>query len=238
MALLSRLPIDHDRLRDFTPLLWRDLLGATLPAVDGAPFPSPEAQAVQRLSSVAHWDVPVLLPDGGRLQLWAWYATPPVFDGPEDRNGLRNADEALFWLRYLDGEIPGAAAPEGPFVIFGDANLDPFDGDGRHEALGALLGDPRVQDPFPGSAGGIAAAARDAGVNAGHRGDPRLDTADWDDGPGGPGNLRVDYVLPSADLPVLDAGVFWPRPEDSEAALFGGAAPLFRHYPVWVDLAP
>ena len=233
MALLSRLPIDREAIRDFTPLLWRYLPGATLPEASGTPFPSAEAQAVQRLSSVAHWDVPVILPEGERLHLWAWYATPPVFDGPEDRNGLRNADEAALWLRYLDGSLPGAAAP---FVILGDANLDPVDGDGRPEALRALLDHPRVQDVRPSSEGGTAAALSDGGVNANHRGDPRLDTADWDDGPGDPGNLRVDYVLPSADLRVADAGVFWPPPENPDAALFGGEAPLFRHRPVWVDL--
>lgn len=214
MAILSRLPLDPAASRDFGAFLWSDLPGAIPP--EGT-WPG------QRLSSTGHWDVAVTLPDGRPVRLWAWYATPPVFDGPEDRNGRRNHDEAAFWLRYLEGALP--EAPDGtPFVLLGDANLDPVDGDGRAEALNALLAHPRLVDPLPRSEGGRAAAARDGGVNAAHRGDPALDTADWRDGPGEAGNLRVDYVLPSAEWRVLDAGVWWP--EDAPG----------RHRLVWVDV--
>jgi endonuclease/exonuclease/phosphatase family metal-dependent hydrolase len=214
MAILSRLPISAEASRDFSAFLWADMPGAI----------APEGMAAeQRLSSVGHWDVAVALPDGRPVRLWAWYATPPVFDGPEDRNGRRNHDEAAFWLRYLEGALP--VLPEaGPFVLMGDANLDPLDGDGRAEALSALLEHPRLTDPLPRSAGGVAAAARDGGANAGQRGDPGLDTADWPDGPGQPGNLRVDYVLPSAEWQVVGSGVWWP--EDGPV----------RHRLVWVDV--
>jgi hypothetical protein len=214
MAILSRLPVDVETSRNFSAFLWADLPGAILPQ---------GTVAEQRLSSVGHWDVALTLPDGRPVRLLAWYATPPVFDGPEDRNGRRNHDEAAFWLRYLDGALPWT--PEAaPFVLMGDANLDPVDGDGRAEALLALLEHPRLIDPLPRSGGGVAAAARDGGVNAGQRGDAGLDTADWPDGPGEPGNLRVDYVLPSAEWRVVGAGVWWP--DD---------APV-RHRLVWVDV--
>ena len=49
----------------------------------------------------------------------------------------------------------------------------------------------------------------------------------------GPGNLRVDYVLPSATLAVSGAGVFWPAPGDPAA---GVAATASRHRLVWVDI--
>jgi hypothetical protein len=222
MALLSRLPLDAAAHRDFSAFLWRDLPGAIPPA---------DTAAGQRLSSVGHWDLALVLPDGRRIRLWAWHATPPVFDGPEDRNGRRNHDEAAFWLRYLDGDLP-MVPEEAPFVLLGDANLDPLDGDGRPEALEALLGHPRLADPQPGSAGGRAAAARDGGVNAGHRGDPGRDTADWPDGPGEPGNLRVDYVLPSRDWRIFGAGVWWPEAEPDA----GLAALASRHRLVWVDV--
>ena len=65
----------------------------------------------------------------------------------------------------------------------------------------------RAQDPRPASAGG-AATARDS-AKAGQRGNPALDTADWPEADG-PGNLRVDLVLPSRDLTVRAAGVLWP----------------------------
>ncbi len=234
MALLSRFPIGEDA-RDFSDLLWRDLPGATLPEIDGAPFLPTEVLDVQRLASSGHWDVPVVLPSGQEVRLWAFHATPPVFDGPEDRNGLRNRDEARFWLAYLDGRI--GARPEAPFVLVGDANLDPVDGDGLPDALDALLSDPRLQDPEPRSSGAATAAEMQGGANAGHAGDPALDTADWGDDPGGPGNLRVDYILPSSAFDVLDSGVFWPGPDAAEAALLGeGEARASRHHLVWMDL--
>ena len=224
MAVLSRYPIAAEAMRDFTPLLWADLPGATLPALDGKPFPSAAAQAVQRLSSVAHWDLPVETPQG-RLHLLTFHATAPVFDGPEDRNGLRNRDELRLWPLYLDREL--GPEPPGRFVLLGDANLDPADGEGRHEAIRALLADPRLQDPRPQSSGAQAAA------DPGHRGDPALDTVDWE----GPGNLRVDYVLPAAGLKVQAAGVLWPEPGGSESGVGAETvARASRHRLVWVDL--
>lgn len=223
MALLSRRPIGD--VRDLSGLLWAELPGATLPTgPDGGPFPARAAQAVQRLSSTGHWVVE--LQDGPTLLAFA--ATPPVFDGPEDRNGLRNADEVRLWPVLLSGGL--GAVPEGPVVLLGRANLDPVDGEGRHEVMRDLLAHPRLQDPAQKSAGGAAAA------DAEHLGDPALDTADWRDG--APGNLRVDYVLPDAALRVTGGGVFWPAPDDPRAALLGegglGAGP---HRLVWVDVA-
>jgi hypothetical protein len=71
---------------------------------------------------------------GRPLRLLAFYATPPVFDGPEDRNGRRNHDEAAFWLRLLEGDLP-MQAPAAALRAVGQTNLDPQDGDGRREAL-------------------------------------------------------------------------------------------------------
>ena len=226
LAILSHFPIDTANVRDFSDLLWRDLPRASLPLVDGQPFPSAEVQAIQRLSSTGHWAVPVQ-PDGGpSLTLLVWAATPPVFDGPEDRNGLRNRDETRLWQVYLDGDL-GPAAQQ--FVLMGNANLDSADGGGLHQAMMGLLADPRLQDPKPASAGGLAAA------DAGQTGDPALDTADWPDDK--PGNLRVSYILPATGLRVTGAGVFWPAPDDPKAALLGSdglaAGP---HRLVWVDL--
>ena len=226
MAILSRLPLETAAVRDYSSFLWADFPGALLP-----PDLSPEAMAVQRLSTTGHWAVPVILPDGGRLTLLVWHAAPPVFDGPEDRNGRRNHDEAAFWTALLDGRLP-FEAPTPPFVLLGDGNLDPADGEGRREAIHALLADPRLQDPAPRSEGGVAAAGQ-GGVNAGHRGDPAMDTADWPDEPGKPGNMRVDLVLPSADLQVLEAGVIWP-PLGTPLAEEARAAS--RHRLVWVRL--
>jgi hypothetical protein len=228
MVLLSRLPLKTDAARDFTGFLWRDLPGALLPEVEGAPFPSAEVFEVQRLSTTGHWDVPVLLPGGGRLHVLAWHAGPPVFGGPHQRNLRRNHDETHFWTPYLDGALPDAP-PGGPVVLMGDANLDPMDGDGMNAAIRALLAHPALQDPAPRSTGGAAALGpRDAG----HRGDPALDTVLWT-GPRQPGNLRVTYVLPAAGLEVTGAGVLWPAPG---APLADAVAAASSHRLVWVDI--
>jgi hypothetical protein len=227
MAVLSRLPIRDDGVRDFSAFLWRDLPGALLP---GPPVTA-AALAVQRLSTSGHWEVPLALAGGGSLRLLAWHATPPVFDGPEDRNGRRNHDEAAFWLRLIEGALPHAP-PAAPFVLLGNANMDPADGDGRPGAVRALLAHPALTDPAPASAGGPAAAAAQGGANARHQGDPALDTADHADDPG-PGNLRVTLVLASAGLRVLGSGVLWPEPGTPLAATVATAS---RHRLVWVDL--
>nr|WP_245544312.1 endonuclease/exonuclease/phosphatase family protein [Oceanicola granulosus] len=225
MAVLSRHPILAEEVRDFSALLWRDLPGATLPTRDGAPFPTPEAQAIQRLSSNGHWAVPVATP-GGRLTLLVHDATPPVFDGPEDRNGLRARDELRLWQVLLDGGL--GAPPPAPFVVMANTNLDPADGEGDRSAMAAFLADPRLQDPRPASPGGAAAPS------PGHAGDPSLATADWDEA-NSAGNLRVAYILPSADLAVTGAGVFWPAAGTPGADLLAEAGP---HRLVWVDIAP
>jgi len=226
MALLSRVPIDTDNVADFTGLLWRDLPGAQMPQMNGQPFPSKEAMAIQRLASAGFWVVPVLPEGKPPFALLASAATTPAFDGPEDRNGLRNRDEIRFWSLYLDGAF--GAAPSS-CVLAAKLNADPEDGDGDHPTIRALLSDPRLQDPRPASAGGAWAA------DPSHRGDPSLDTAAW---PGSPqGNLRLSYVLPSADWTVTGAGVIWPAPEDPMSALLGEDGQLAGpHRLVWVEL--
>ncbi len=135
----------------------------------------------------------------------------------------------------------GGLGPGDLFVVVGDLNADPFDGEARRAAIGALLAHPRVRDPMPESAGG-AVAAQSGGANASHRGPPSQDTADWRDEPG-PGNMRVDYVLPSTGLEVTGAGIFWPLADDPLARLIakdptGGRRPASSdHRLVWVDLA-
>ena len=219
MAVLSRWPLGE--ARDLSGLLWRELPGARLPSMEGQPFPSEAAQAAQRLSSSGHWVVPVEAP-GGPVTLLAWAATSPVFDGPEDRNGLRNADELAVWFRLLDGDL--GPMPDDP-VLIGNANLDPMDGEGRRADMAAVLADPRLRDPRPSSEGARLAAS------PGQAGDPALDTSDWPED--GPGNLRTHYVLPAASLRVLGAGVLWPLPEDPLAEAVEAAGP---HRLVWVDL--
>lgn len=220
MAVLSRYPVIADAVQDHSGLLWQDLPDAKRPSTM-----TDEVAGVQRLSSSGHWVVPVMAPDG-RVDVLASSHTPPVFDGPEDRNGLRNHDELVLWQKVLDGAY--GPAPE-DFIFAANFNLDPMDGEGRVAVIKDFLTDPRLQDPAPRSIGGQIAASPN------HEGDPGRDTADWSET--GPGNLRVSYVLPAATWEVLDAGVFWPAPDDPKAALLGkegdAAGP---HHLVWVDI--
>jgi hypothetical protein len=210
MALLSHFPIGE--VRDFTTFLWADLPGSTAATV------TPEAAlGLLRLHSVGAWDVEILTPSGP-FHVLASHASAPVFDGPEDRNGLRNADEIGFWRLYLDGWTP-----EGPpfvaeaFAVAGTLNVDPDRGEGRREALEALLAHPLLSDPEPLGAGGTA-------------------TAYWERGPGA---LRVDYILPGRSDSVVASGVLWPDPD---APLMGVTDETARrasaHRLVWMDLAP
>ncbi len=222
LAILSRYPILRDEVQDFTTFLWRDLPGAILPThPDGKPFPSAKAQAAQRLSNTGHWVVPIALPDGSEMSLLTFHAGPPVFDGPEDRNGRRNHDEIRFWRLFLDKEIGDPIKDR--FVLAGGANLDPYDSDGRKEAIGMLLNDPRLQDPSPSSPGATIAP------DQGHVGPNAQDTVDWPK----PGRLRVDYVLPSRDWQVVGAAVHWPAPNTAE---YEYAITASHHRLVWVDL--
>lgn len=235
-AVLSMHPIDTEAIRTFQTTLWKDMPDNLIPP----DHYSPEALDVFRLSSKNHADVPIQVGDSV-VHFLVSHPTPPAFDGPEDRNGRRNADEIHFWRTYLDGDATSwhtdDAGVQGgldgaSFVIAGDLNNDPADAD--RPAMAELIAHARVHDPEPTSEGGTEAASQ-GGANDGHAGDPALDTADFSDS--SVGNLRVDFVLPSVDLPVQDSGVFWPTNDDPLFDLIGRwPATVSDHRPVWVDL--
>jgi hypothetical protein len=294
-AVLSKFPIDKPAVREFRKFLWKDMPGALLPDDAATPAPndwySPEILAAFRLSSKNHCDVPLDV-NGRRIHLLLSHPTPPVFDGPEDRNGRRNHDELRFWTDYIatnsnnffgplplegtgptehgqpevaraqggslraatgeggsegtrantyfkdDAGEPGGLSPGSSFLILGDLNSDAHDGDGK-TGIAQLLASPRVlKYPMPTSQGAVEAARLQAGANASHAGPHDQDTEDAADEPG-PGNLHLDYILPSSDLKVAAAGVFWPKSTDPLAALVAGAEhPVSSdHRLVWLDLA-
>jgi len=154
---------------------------------------------------------------------------------------LRNADEIRFWTHYLNDQVmtddQARTAPRSarPAVVLGDLNADPNDGDGIHSAINNLLNHPALQDIKPASQGGLE-AAKQGPANDTHMTDPTLDTADWND-TRGPGNLRVDYALPTRDITIKDAGVFWPASNDPLHALLGSGKSLSSdHRLVWLDI--
>ena len=114
---------------------------------------SAEEQAVLPVSSKSHWDLPIQI--GKRtVHFLTSHPTPPVFDGAEDRNGRRNFDEIRLWADYItpgaggyiydDAGVHGGLAAGESFVIAGDQNSDPLDGDSIPGAIQQLIENPGV----------------------------------------------------------------------------------------------
>ena len=196
MAVLSRWPITL--IADHSDRLWRDMPDSLMIDATGRTGAEATGAESQRLASTVLWELATGPPDAP-ITLMILHATPPVFDGPEDRNGRRNADEIRFWQHRLSGDIGSPLQP--PFAIIGTLNLDPDRGQGRREVIRDLLSDPRLTDPQ-----GLRGTA----------------TVNWP--APGPGEMRVDYILPSSDLRILGAKVMATNPEVS------------RHNPIWIDL--
>lgn len=232
MVLLSKYPIDQKTIRTFQLFKWKDMPNALQP-IDPAtqkPWYSQEAWQNLRLSSKSHWDIPVNV-NGKTLHVLASHPTPPVFDGPEDRNGKRNHDEIRFWSDYITQEqsgyiyddkgTKGGITPNSSFVIMGDQNASSVDGDAVKSGITNLLNHQNIQDPLPKSEGGKKHS--DQNPNAQHH------TAYW--------RMRADYVLPSkSGITLIDSGVFWPLPESPEYRLIKDRAASSDHRLVWVDI--
>jgi hypothetical protein len=248
MAVYSKYPIDTAALRTFQNFLWKDMPGALLPDDPASPGPadwySPDELDVFRLSSKSHWDVPVRI-GNKTVHFLVSHPTPPVFDGAEDRNGTRNHDEIRLWADYVspgkggyiydDDGRRGGLEPGSLFVIAGDQNADPFDGDSVPGAAQQLLENPLVNTKVtPSSEGAVEQTRLQGGVNLSHRGNPAFDTADFAEPPG---NIRVDYVLPRRNMSIRDASVFWPTTDDPLFARLVGTFPFpaSDHSLVWVD---
>ena len=194
MLFLSKHPIQFDQVRTFQNMLWEDMPDSLLPQT----WYSPEEQQVLRLSSKSHWDLPVQIGET-TVHFLASHPTPPVFDGPEDRNGRRNHDEIRFWSDYIssgeadyivdDAGVAGGLGENDAFVVLGDLNSDPDRGDGRSGAIKRLLDHPEVNSTL-----------------VPQRPNGATHTATF--------RLRVDYVLPSSNLETESVGIFWPETRD------------------------
>jgi hypothetical protein len=260
MLLLSQYPIDTQNTRTFQNLLWNSMPSALLPTVPNTnePWYTPETLALLRLSSKSHWDVPVTTPLG-TIHILASHPTPPAFDGPEDRNGKRNHDEIRFWVDYLTGGdaanyITDDAGKSGPlpptaaFVLMGDLNADPNDPPPipsavptPKDSIRALLTHPRVNTTLTPTSPGAAEASTLQPGNESHTGPSNQDTADFTDPtprrPENPGNLRVDYALPSSNLTLKDAQIFWPpTTEETSRLVKMNPATTSDHRMVYIDI--
>lgn len=241
MVVLSKFPIIDNQVRTFQRFLWKDMPGALLPAKkDETQYFDAAELDIFRLSSKSHWDVPIDV-NGKTVHILASHPTPPVFDdgdidgpsGDEDNdvfdwNGTRNHDEIRLWADYVtpsagdyiydDNGSTGGLGDNKRFVVVGDQNADPVDGDSYNDAIRQLTENPNVDNSvIPTSLGGAVDSDDDS------------DTASW--------GLRADYVLPSTyGFDVEQGGVFWPQPTDLPYSLVGNDISS-DHRLVWMDLA-
>ncbi len=259
-AILSQYPIQTESIRTFQHFLWKDMPNVVWPLIQHPdhqhpaqmiPYYSESAIQRLRLSSKNHVDIPIAFADA-IIHLLVSHPTPPVFDGIENRNGLRNFAEIRLWADYLTpnqanylyddqgrrgGLVESDSSPT-HFVVMGDLNADPVKGDSVPNAIGQLLDHPRIHPAVargnyqPKSQGGIEHFQRYAPRyrQLGHLDNNQaIENAAANTATFG---LRVDYVLPSKTLEVVDSGIFWPLESTPEAALLSHS----DHRLVWVDV--
>jgi len=239
MLVLSRFPLQMQR--SFRLFKWSDMPDALKPLNSDGSGWYPDAVWKQlRLSSKSHWDIDVTVGDQD-FHFLVSHPTPPVFDGPEDRNGKRNHDEIRLWADYVnpqrsayildDAGLSGGLPGDARFVIAGDLNADPADGDSSTGAIAQLLNSPFINATcVPVSEGAAEASRKQGGKNLEQKGNPAADTGDFNDEY--TGNMRIDYVLPSANLKVVGCGVFWPAEGQPGHEL----TDVSDHHMVWLDI--
>jgi endonuclease/exonuclease/phosphatase family metal-dependent hydrolase len=119
-------------------------------------------------------------------------------------------------------------AENSSFVIMGDMNADPVAGDSYKQAALLLCEHPLINldastgKLVPQSLGSIELHKKRPNGSR-----PESKTADF--------GLRIDYVLPSADLKVLGTGVFWP-PSTSDLSHLTERDKGSDHRLVWADI--
>lgn len=227
MMLLSRYPIDESESRTFQHFLWRDMPSAVFPKhPNGQSWFDTDDLAVLPLSSKSHWDVAVQV-EGKSLRCLCSHPTPPVFDGKEGRNRCRNQSEIRFWTDYLSDQSyfyddqgrVGGFGHDSPFVLLGDLNASPWEGESNRAAIKQLLSHPYMADiDFPVSQGAIKHSPKLPSSISQHH------TAVW--------RMPADYVRPSRLLTLQHQAVFWPSSSCADASLLKNTS---DHRLVFID---
>jgi endonuclease/exonuclease/phosphatase family metal-dependent hydrolase len=233
MMLLSRYPIDAENARTFQNFKWKDMPNAMRPVVPSTNtyFYNDKIWSQFPLSSKSHWDIPINV-NGKTLHILASHPTPPVFDGPEDRNGTRNHDEVRFWLDYItpnagtyiydDAGVKGGLAAQSRFVIAGDLNASSTEGSSLKQAITALLSSPMVNESnIPMSLGGD--------LHDPENPLSKYHTAYW--------GMRADYTVPSQyGMEVIGSGIFWPTKDQELYRLVKDRPASSDHRLVWTTV--
>ena len=265
-GLLSQYPIDSENIRTFQSFKWKDMPDETNPTItncedDNNPIPeglacgdqwyTNEAWAEKPLSSKNHVDVPIQIPteDGNKtVHLLLSHPTPPVFDTVTENNKRLNRAEIKFWDDYVsnaeyiydDAGVLGGLDLDASFVIMGDLNADPESGDGYLESIQNLMSHERVN----------ALATDGIYVPTSLGSSECVQTSDCEETPypdriTSTFGLRVDHIIPSTDLNVIDSGVFWPATyeagrllvNDERVGSYGNGKDISSdHRLVWIDV--
>lgn len=188
---------------------------------------------------------PPVFDDGETLTHGVATGTPAT---KADWNGLRNNDEIRFWADYIDpakddyiyddSEITGTGTDAAgnqlytgvptkqglgageSFVIVGDLNSDPVDGDSSFDGVTSLTTSAFVDTSITPESTGSLEQVPGSFSNRAQK------TSSF--------NLRADYALPSIDgLDLIQAGVHWPKLGDATSYLLAAS----DHRSVWVDLS-
>ncbi|MBB1294835.1 MAG: endonuclease/exonuclease/phosphatase family metal-dependent hydrolase [Pseudoalteromonas rhizosphaerae] len=231
MAVLSRYPIDFDKIRTLQTFKYKDMPNAKMPIdpTTGENWYNNEEWQALRLSSKSFWDIPVTV-KGKTLHVIASHPTPPVFDGAEDRNGLRNHDEVRLIKDYIasadylydDHGVKGGLAEKSRFVIVGDLNAAPEGDKKRPDTTDQLLKNSLINSQFTPTSKGAKTTYSEKYAAA--------YTAYW--------QARADYVLPSTyGIEVHDGGVFWPTKSSELYRLIKDRNASSDHRMVWLDIS-
>jgi hypothetical protein len=239
-ALMSQYEIDTDNTRTFQEFKWKDLEGSQIPTITicdgsqtipdgmscGDEWYTAEEWKQVRLSSKNHVDAPIIIPtENGEevIHLLMSHPTPPVFD--TGKNKAQNAAEVKFWNQYIQGkdffyddkDLNGGLADNAKFVIMGDQNLDPVDGDGESDVMQTLHDDPLVNQKvmngelYPTSYG---ASEHAVDKTLSHPKPNRISSTF---------GLGVDFAIPSANLNIVDTGTYWSASYEEGRKLFNDA---------------
>ena len=272
-AVFSKFPVDDANTRTFQNFKWKDMPGEENIKIDNCSDASkiPAGKACGDswytaadwnklpLSSKNHVDLPILVPTGEGVETVHFlvsHPAPPIFDNVAGHNTKRNRAEVDFWNDYIanesyiydDKSVNGGLENGAKFIIAGDLNADPLNGDGDRTAITELLNNSLVNNSAtvgnmkPTSFGAeefLTSSECSRGCNAS---DPNSIT--------NISSLRLDHVIPSANLEVTDSGVFWPASHepgyhlvyDNENELNDSGEPEVGkgvssdHRLVWVDV--
>ncbi|UJF18520.1 endonuclease/exonuclease/phosphatase family protein [Vibrio sp. SS-MA-C1-2] len=174
-----------------------------------------EEWEIVRLSSKNHVDVTVNIPtiEGDKpVHLLLSHPTPAIFDTYSKHNMMMNRDEIQFWADYINGEsymyddngVYGGLSEGNSFIILGDLNSDPYNGESYNNTIKSLIDHHNVNTQ---ASNGTLTPSSQGGLEEDYQGNENVNL---ENNTLTPWATRVDFNIPSSDLNVTETGVYWP----------------------------